>query len=142
MAAPVSLTQHAKMHPSDKKIWDDSYRSEYNGLLDIDTFEVISEDEYQNLKHTVKGVMPCMAIAVIKYDGEGNPVRAKYRICALGNLDPNNWSKSECFAPVMSQLELRLMIALAVKNGVFPKTGDITQAFCQSVLPDNEKYIL
>ena len=71
MHAPTSLLQHQSMHPKDKQIWDDSYKSEYNGLLDIDTFEIISEDEYQNLKHTVRGVMPCIAITVIKYDGEG-----------------------------------------------------------------------
>ena len=86
--------------------------------------------------------MPSMAIVVIKYDGDGNPIRAKYRICALGNLDPHNWSKADYFAPVLSQLELRFLVSLAVHLNVFPKTGDITQAFCQSVLPESEKYIL
>jgi len=35
-----------------------------------------------------------MAINTIKYDELENPKRAKYRIVALGNLDPHNWSKT------------------------------------------------
>ncbi len=141
MNAPTSLLKHKFMVENDKKIWDESYRQEYQGLVDIDTWETITEEQYQEMKHLYKGVMPTMAIAVIKYDGEGNPVRAKYRIVALGNLDPNNWEKSDCFAPVLSQLELRLLVSLAAKNKCIPKQGDITQAFCQSYLPPDENYI-
>jgi hypothetical protein len=59
----------------------------------------------------------------------------------LGNLNPHNWTKQDCFAPVLSQLELRFLTALAVKKRCIPKTGDVTQAFCQSCLPDDEYYI-
>jgi hypothetical protein len=55
-----------------------------------------------------------MAISTIKYNGNGEPDCAKYRIVALGNLDPHNWTKNDCFAPVLSQMELRLLTALAV----------------------------
>ena len=85
--------------------------------------------------------MPTMAIAVIETDGNGNPVRAKYRIVALGNLDPHNWQKEDCFAPLLSQLELRFLVTLLIKLGCFPKTGDTKQAFCQSVLSPEENYI-
>ncbi len=141
MEAPASLLKHQYLHPNDKKIWDESYRQEYQGLVDIDTWETISEDEYNNMKHLYKGLMPTMAISVIKYDGDGNPVRAKYRIVALGNLDPNHWEKSDCFAPVLSQPELRLLTAIAAKKKRLPKSADITQAFCQSYLPKGENYI-
>ena len=60
--------------------------------------------------------MPTMAISVIKYDGDGKPVRAKYRIVALGNLDPHNWTKNDCFAPVLSQFELRFLAAFAAQK--------------------------
>ena len=78
------------MHKSDKETWDASYKAEYNGLVDIDTWELLSEAEYQELKSTVKGLMPTMAIAVIKTDVQGNPVWAKYQIMALGNLNLHN----------------------------------------------------
>ena len=93
------------------------------------------------MKHLYKGIMPTMAIATIKYDGNGRPIRAKYRIVALGNLDHHSWTKQDCFAPVLSQLELRFLVALAAKHQCIPKTGDVTQAFCQSYLPADEHYI-
>ncbi len=139
--APSSLLQHYKMHPDDKATWDESYRQEYEGLVNIDTWEVISEEEYQESKHLFGSLLPTMAVAVIKPDGDGNADRAKYRIVALGNLDPHNWTKDEVFAPVLSQLELRFLTALAAKNKCIPKSGDITQAFCQSYLPTGEDYI-
>ena len=47
MNAPTSLLKHHTMHPDNKITWDQSYKSEYDGLVDIDTWEVISEEEYQ-----------------------------------------------------------------------------------------------
>ena len=129
MKAPT-LLKHYQLHPDDKTTWDAAYADEYKGLTDIDTWEEISEEDYENSKHLFGNLLPTMAISTIKYDGDGKPVRAKYRIVALGNLDPHDWSKNECFAPVLSQMELRLLTALAVRNKCVPKTGDITQAFC------------
>ena len=83
-----------------------------------------------------------MAISTIKYDQHGLPSGAKYRIVALGNLDPNDWSKDDCFAPVLSQFELRFLVAMAASKKCIPKSGDIYQAFIQSFLPPSERYIL
>ena len=83
-----------------------------------------------------------MAVSLIKYDEFGKPKRAKYRIVALGNLESHKWTKSECYAPVMSLMELRLMVALAVKNKRFLKCGYVKQAFVQAVLPPEEQYIV
>ncbi len=137
-----TLLKHHKLHPEDRAIWDEAYREEYQGLMDIDTWEVISEEKYNNMKAILGNLLPTMAITTIKYDGKGNPDRAKYRIVALGNLDPHNWSKPDCFAPVLSQMELRFLTALAVRNRCIPKTGDVSQAFCQSYLPNDEHYVL
>jgi hypothetical protein len=142
MQAPGSLLRHHNLHPEDKITWDLAYEEEYNGLASIDTWETITEEEYQNLKHTYKGTMPTMAISTIKYDENGQPVRAKYRIVALGNLDPNNWDKQDCFAPVLSHLELCFLVSLAAQKKCIPKSGDVSQAFVQSILPDDEKYVL
>ena len=136
-----TLLQHHKLSQNDRNIWDAAYMAEYQGLQNIQTWETISEEQYQKMKHLYKGLMPTMAITTIKKDGNGNPIRAKYRIVALGNLDNHEWTKQDCFAPVLSQLELRLLIAIAVSKGCIPKSGDITQAFCQSFLPKDEYYI-
>jgi len=78
MKATTSLLKHHSMHPSNKEIWDTSYRGEYNGLAHCNTYKIISNEEYKTLKHKLKGILPTMAIAMIKIDGDGNPVRAKY----------------------------------------------------------------
>jgi hypothetical protein len=140
LKAPT-LLNHSKLHPDDKTTWDAAYKSEYDGLVNIETWETITEAQYQSMKHLYQGIMPTMAISTIKYDGQGNPNHAKYCIVALGNLDPHSWTKSDCFAPVLSQLELRFLTALAVRKRCIPKTGNVTQAFCQSSLPPDEHYI-
>ena len=136
---PNSLLQHAKLIPGDKSIWDKSYTEEYEGLQALQTWEVITEDQYSILKKSTKvNILPTMAISVIKKDGNGNPTRAKYRIVVLGNFDNHGWEKHECFAPVLAQYELRLLLHQAVDIGCIPKQGDVSQAFCQAFLPEEE----
>ena len=142
MSSPTSLLAHAKLIPSDKKVWDESYTEEYNGLKSLQTWEIITEEQYKYLKKTHNAhLLPTMAISLIKKDGNGNPTRAKYRIVVLGNFDPHGWEKHECFAPVLAQYELRLLLHKAVEDGCIPKQGDVSQAFCQAFLPTDEVYV-
>jgi len=83
-----------------------------------------------------------MAIATIKCDSNNRPKRAKYRLVVLGNMDYHTWSKEETSAPVLSQLELRLLTSLAVYNRRVLKNCDVKQAFIQSHLPSGEEYFL
>ena len=45
MKAPTLLT-HQQLHVDDKNTWDEAYRQEYQGIVDIDTWETITETEY------------------------------------------------------------------------------------------------
>ena len=140
---PSSLKQHSNMTGNDRSIWDLTYLNKYLGLTDdINTWEYISEKEYQKLRPLTGNALPSMAISTIKKDADGRPVRAKYRIVVLGNLDPRAWSKQDCFAPVMSYLEFRSLIASVVRMQRTPKSGDFQNAFCQSTFPKNEQYII
>eukprot|EP00957_Ditylum_brightwellii_P194589 14821930-Ditylum_brightwellii.AAC.1 len=58
----------------DKAIWDKSYEAEYRGLEKLNTWEVISEQDYEAIKHITGLALPTMAISCIKYDTEGNPI--------------------------------------------------------------------
>ena len=138
-----SLRHHSKSSQNDKLIWDRAYLHEYLGLSeDTQTWEYITEKEYQVLRPLIGNALPSMAVSTIKYDEQSNPERAKYRIVVLGNLDPHPWSKTDCFAPIMSHLELRCMIAVAVQLQRSPKTGDFQNAFCQSFLPKQEQHVV
>jgi hypothetical protein len=63
-------------------------------------------------------------------------------LVVLGNLDCHTWSKESTSAPVLSQLELRLLTSLAVYYRRVLKNCDVKQAFIQSKLPPNEEYFL
>jgi len=83
-----------------------------------------------------------MTISTLKYDKLGKPKITKYRIVALGNLDKYEWTKSNCYAPVMNLLELSLLTALSIRAKRKLKCGDVKQAFVQALLPDDEQYVL
>jgi hypothetical protein len=141
LLAPSSLKHHAKVSAGDKLIWDAAYNEEYNGLVDLSSWEIVSEEEYCRISKGKKA-LPTMAIATIKYDEHNRPKCAKYRLVVLGNLDYHTWSKQDTAAPVLSQLELRLLTSLAVYNKRVLKNCDVKQAFVQSALPDDEIYFL
>eukprot|EP00957_Ditylum_brightwellii_P173278 13192220-Ditylum_brightwellii.AAC.1 len=58
-----------------------------------------------------------------------NQSKVKWRIAALGNLDPHEWSSKEVFAPVMTMLEIRILVSLAIYHKRPLKSGDVKQAF-------------
>eukprot|EP00957_Ditylum_brightwellii_P128058 9766367-Ditylum_brightwellii.AAC.1 len=117
-SAPTSLGVHNNMTQSDKEIWNQSYVKEYFGLHDeTKACQYISEEEYKLLKLKVGHIIPTIAIATIKRDENGLPQCAKNCICVLGNLDPNTWSKPDCFAPAMSHLKLRFLVVEVVQFG-------------------------
>mmetsp|Transcript_12383 Transcript_12383/g.17658 ORF Transcript_12383/g.17658 Transcript_12383/m.17658 type:complete len:109 (+) Transcript_12383:2250-2576(+) len=82
-SSPSSLSNHHKLHPHDKQIWDQAYKEEYMDLFqDLDVFKYITKNESKQLKHILGQKLPSIAISTIKRDQNGQPVRAKYRICA------------------------------------------------------------
>ena len=100
------------------------------------------EDQYQKLRRIHGNAIPSMAISTIKHDGNGNPKRAKWRIVALGNLDPHNWSVPDCYAPVLSQYELRWFCSLSIHHQRRCKNLDVKQAFVQATIPEDEVTIV
>jgi hypothetical protein len=50
------------MDSNDKIIWDAAYDEEYDGLVSIPTWRVITEDEYHRISKGAKA-LPTMAIA-------------------------------------------------------------------------------
>jgi hypothetical protein len=113
LIAPTSLKNHLCLNDTDKKIWNDAYHEEYDGLTLLPTWEVITEDQFCQLSKGVKP-LPTMAIATLKYDENNGAKCAKYCIVVLGNHYPHHWSKESTAAPVMSQLELRILTSLAI----------------------------
>jgi len=140
---PGSLQKALKLTGNDHKIWSDSYKEEFFGLKDNECFEIISEEEYQRLyRSTGKRAIPSMAVFTVKKDSSGNPLRAKSRIVVLGNKDPTEWTKADCFAPVVSLPVVRMLTALAVQHKRTLKQADCKLAFIQATLPPEEVTIV
>ena len=137
-----TLIQMQKLQDTDKTTWNKAYNEEYDGLNSLPAWTPISESQYQDMKHIVGNALPTMAISTIKYDENGQPKRCKWRIVALGNLDPHEWASNDCYAPVLSMMDVRVLTSLAVYFKRKLKNGDIKQAFVQAILPDHEKYVL
>ena len=70
------------------------------------------------------------------------PFELRYRIVVLGNLEQCYWSKSDTYAPVISQLSLRLLVSLAVERRCLLKQGDCKNAFCHPTLPADEVVVV
>jgi hypothetical protein len=141
LIAPTSLQSLSKLNDSDRKIWEDAYSEEFDGISYLPTWEVLTESEFRSLGSSVKA-LPSMAIATIEYDTFNRPKRAKYHIVVLGNHDSHPWSKTSTAALVLSQLELRLLTSLAISNKRVLKNCDVKQTFVQSSLPDDEVYVV
>jgi hypothetical protein len=126
----------------DKDIWLDSYKEEYDGLSNNDTFDVIREEEYTRLC-TLRGIktMPSMYTFTIKRTN-GVPTHAKSWIVVIGNFDPRPWIKTDCFSPVVSIPMVCLLTVLAVHNNCTSKQGNCKFAFIQASLPADELTIV
>ena len=48
-----SLCKHHELPKVDQEIWDASYKEEYDVLVDLDTWNFVTEEEYQKLKHII-----------------------------------------------------------------------------------------
>ncbi len=90
----TSLKHHNKLEPTDKHIWDAAYNEEFDSLVSLPSWEIITETQFRQLSKGLKA-LPTMAIATIKYDEYNHPKCAKYRIVALGNLITTPGQKSQ-----------------------------------------------
>ena len=139
--APSNLIKALRKSNPDHAIWNEAYNKEYDGLDDMNVFDLISEEEYQQLvsKYGENAqAIPSMNLFTVKKDKSGNPVRAKSRIVVLGNLERRIWSREDKYAPVLSSISTRLLVSMACQDGRTLKSGDCKNAFCNGILPDDE----
>jgi hypothetical protein len=139
---PSSLSQALDPRHPDHLMWLVSYKEECDGFREFDTFEELTLQEYRKLAETHGPAIPSMCVLVTKKDEHGNPVRVKSRIVVLGDKDPHQWSKGNCFAPVAAQSAVCLLVSLAIEHSKFAQQGDCKNSFCNPVLPEDEVVIV
>ena len=73
----------------------------------------------------------------VKYKN-GYPDRAKSRIVVLGNQQQVQYEPNEKYAPVLSQVQFRTILSIAIQHKRVLRQGDVKNAFCHGILPDDE----
>jgi len=62
LLAPTSLKAHSKKDPEDKIIWNNAHDEEYDGLVSLPAWEIVTEEKFRQLSKGGKA-LPTMAIA-------------------------------------------------------------------------------
>jgi hypothetical protein len=74
---PPSLIQALNPQHPDHAIWLASYKEEYDGLQEFDTFSELTFAEYRKLAETHGTAILSMCVLFTKKDKHSNPVRVK-----------------------------------------------------------------
>lgn len=128
------------MESPDKDIWLRSMKREMESLEKLDTWSVLSADEFQRLRVRA---LPSFYVLKTKNGGDTNePTEAKSRLVVCGNRDTSYFKEGDLVAPVCSYDTVLLFVATAVMQGLRLKQGDIGSAFCEAKLsPKEEVYV-
>jgi hypothetical protein len=138
---PPSLLQAlATSHP-DHDIWLQSYYKEKSGIESLVTFCRISLGEYPALREKgASKAIPTMCVLNIKKDKTVMPLRAKLHIIVLENQEDRDWSKSDCFTPVLQFDSLRFLVSLAVQRRHGLKQGNLQKCLLSRDSPPQQDY--
>jgi hypothetical protein len=123
-ALPLGLWQAMDRNFVDQDLWLASYTEEYEALLQENTMDIIDHEEYLRLRNKCGDSLPTMCVFCIEKVAQGRPIRAKSRIVVLGNLDTTPWTKGDCFAPVVGQAFVCLLVSKAVEQRHVLKQAD------------------
>ena len=134
---PSSLDKALLQNNPDHSVWLRLYDEEYDSLDNMDVFEPISLDYFRTIQYKCGKPTPTMCLMTIKYKN-GYPGRAKSRIVVLGNQQQVQYEANEKYAPVLSQVQFRTLLSVAVHHKRVLRQGDVKNAFCHAILPDGE----
>ena len=137
---PTTLSKALDSSNVDKDTWHEAYLEEYNNLKGMNVYDKISSSQLRKIQHKSGRPIPSMCVMTIKYK-DGYLHRTKCRIVVLGNQQQHNFSKSDKDAPVISQNQFRCLLSIAVSKQRKLCQGDVENAFCNGVLPDNEMVV-
>jgi hypothetical protein len=87
-------------HP-DEATWQESYAKEYKGLIDHNTFDIISKETYlESRKRTGRSAIPSMDVFTVKNDSDGKPVCANPELSPSEIKIPLNGQKQNAMLPL------------------------------------------
>ena len=72
---PKTLRKALNPKFADHKVWLESYQEEYDGLMSMDTMEILTTSQYSNLKNAPKAI-PTMCVLTVKTNENNKPAGA------------------------------------------------------------------
>ena len=138
---PPTLSKALDPVNVDHSTWLQSYKEEYDNLRQMNIYNEISDSQYRKIQHKCGRPIPTMCVLTVKYK-DGYPDRTKCRIVVLGNQQQQAFPKSEKYAPVISQNQFCSILSIAVSHRRKLRQGDVKNAFCNGILPDNEMVVI
>ncbi len=127
------LTYEDALSCSSKHKWEEAINSELDSLNENKTWEISKLPEGKNALRT-KWVFK------IKSNSNNEPERYKARLVAKGFDQVEGIDYSETFSPVVKIQSIRVLLAIAINEGLFVHHIDISTAFLYGSL-DEEVYI-
>ncbi|KAK3282565.1 hypothetical protein CYMTET_9705 [Cymbomonas tetramitiformis] len=87
-------------------------------------------------------VLPTKLVCKKKRKPDGTLDKFKMRCTTRGDLDKSYYSDFDVFAPTANLHTFRLLMTLCILHGCMPYHYDVSQAFLQAPIPEDEQYYI
>ena len=139
---PSSVSKALRMEDMDEAMkWLEAINKEWDGLQKLGVFDHNFTRAQLKENGITTNPIPLVEVNTYKFDDKGNVDKFKHRKPLAGH--PGNMQKGvhydKSFAPTPTQHSSRVLLAVMVKNGLVILTFDVSQAYVQAILPENER---
>jgi hypothetical protein len=125
--APKSLIEIEGYEEGERKLWRAATQAEYDALMGNETWMLIPPKPGQK---TVK----CKWIWTPKTGANGELVKRKARLVALGFTQRLGVDYDETWAPTMNPVTMRVILGIATARGMRTHQADVPNAYLKSTL--------
>ena len=131
---PISISQ-AEVSPN-RRHWFEALQAEIDGILHPDRSDPVTSFP--------KGatVLPTKLVFKLKKLPSGQVDKFKVRCTTRGDMDRTFYEEAETFAPTPQLTTFRLFLALCLIHQLMPYHYDVSQAFLQAPIPEDERYFI
>ncbi|KAK3280454.1 hypothetical protein CYMTET_11705 [Cymbomonas tetramitiformis] len=129
---PTSLKQ-ADMFPN-RKHWHDATHAEIEGILQPERSDAVTSFP------PGATVLLTKFVFMLKKRTDGTLDKFKSRCTTRGDLDKTFYDERDVFAPTPALTAFRLFLSLCILHCLMPYHYDVSQAFLQADIPENERY--
>lgn len=123
------LTVQEAMNSSEAQLWKQAMQSEYNSLLDNNTWELVDLP-------SDKKAINCKWVFKTKRGADGEIVKHKARLVIKGCAQKRGLDYEDTFSPVVRYNSMRFLFAMAVKHDLEIHQMDAITAFLQGDLEE------